>query len=414
MPFDVGKEPPQDDDPPSATRKRHHLPPAPRPPYLPGMPALPRHPKHILPRRLLTWPILLPSILTLLLLYTFTHQPPPSATRAYPPPRTPLPAASRPPDPRLALVVASLKGDDTSWLGVHVPQHKAHVYVADDPSAELGLRRNKGRESMVYLTHIIEHYDDDRPDTPDTEDASDREGNGSGGVTQPQPQPLALLFIHARRYQWHNDDPLYDGVPPLQNFRIDNLLRKGYVNLRCVWTLGCPAEIRPLLSPTASSGGNTSSLSPPSDRSNSAYDSDPRSAETRATNSAYAAAFTELFPGTPIPSEVGVGCCAQFGVSWARIRHARSKSDYERYRAWLLATELPDAVSGRVLEYSWHVIFGMEAVHCPEVEGCYCEVFGVCGLECAEGRCEGRYVLPPFATMPEGWPEVGRGVDGWP
>ena len=32
----------------------------------------------------------------------------------------------------------------------------------------------------------------------------------------------------------------------------------------------------------------------------------------------------------------------------------RPKSDYEDYRRWLLETRLPDDISGRILEYSWH------------------------------------------------------------
>lgn len=40
-------------------------------------------------------------------------------------------------------------------------------------------------------------------------------------------------------------------------------------------------------------------------------------------------------------------------------------------------------MSGRVLEYMWHILFGMEAVHCPAAGECYCEGFGKCGLSCS-------------------------------
>ncbi|KMU77761.1 hypothetical protein CISG_01517 [Coccidioides immitis RMSCC 3703] len=50
------------------------------------------------------------------------------------------------------LVVASLKSDNTSWVGEHLPDWQAKVYVADDPKAQLTVPLNKGRESMVYLT----------------------------------------------------------------------------------------------------------------------------------------------------------------------------------------------------------------------------------------------------------------------
>jgi hypothetical protein len=73
-----------------------------------------------------------------------------------------------------------------------------------------------------------------------------------------------------------------------------------------------------------------------------------------------------------------------------------------------METPLDDHVSGRVLEYSWHVIFGREAVHCPNARECYCKTYGLCGLECTEeGKCGERWPFPPYATLPNGWPGVG-------
>lgn len=64
----------------------------------------------------------------------------------------------------------------------------------------------------------------------------------------------------------------------------------------------------------------------------------------------------ELFPGVEVPDEVGVSCCAQFGVTRSKI-HERPKSDYERFRKWLAETPLKDELSGRIMEYSWHSTF---------------------------------------------------------
>lgn len=50
------------------------------------------------------------------------------------------------------LVVASMKRDDTSWLAEHLPDWTRSIYVVDDRHAPLTVARNKGRESMVYLT----------------------------------------------------------------------------------------------------------------------------------------------------------------------------------------------------------------------------------------------------------------------
>lgn len=138
--------------------------------------------------------------------------------------------------------------------------------------------------------------------------------------------PESMLFIHSQRYQWHNDDPYYDGIPPLQHFQVPYLQQQGYVNLRCVWTLGCPTEIRPLTD---------------------THRNDVHAGEY------FKNGFMELFPDTPVPEEVGVSCCAQFGVSRAKVLE-RPLADYERYRKWLSTTTLQDDLSGRIMEYSWH------------------------------------------------------------
>jgi hypothetical protein len=54
------------------------------------------------------------------------------------------------------------------------------------------------------------------------------------------------------------------------------------------------------------------------------------------------------------------------------------------------------------------VIFGKPPVHCPSAKDCYCKVFGICNLECPDqGSCKGRYTLPPYSSLPNGWPYVG-------
>ncbi|KAI0521710.1 hypothetical protein F5B22DRAFT_595940 [Xylaria bambusicola] len=260
-------------------------------------------------------------------------------------------------DHHLELVVASVKAEDTTWFHTYLPSWHKNIYVADDPLAPLTVPRNKGREAMVYLTYIIDRYDT---------------------------LPHATLFVHASRFAWHNDDPDYDALPTLQNFRLPYLREQGYVNLRCVWTIGCPAEIRP------------------------AVDGEERdNAEKIQAKHIYKQAFEELLPGTDVPEVVAVSCCSQFGVTRDTIR-SRTREEYVRWREWLLNTELDDALNGRVFEFAWHIIFGKEAVHCPSAADCYCNVFGLCDISsCKDSGCEGRYVLPPYSTLPNGWPLVG-------
>jgi hypothetical protein len=53
---------------------------------------------------------------------------------------------------RTAVVVASQASEDATWLDKYFPQWEKHIYRVDDSSAKLTVPKNKGRESMVYLT----------------------------------------------------------------------------------------------------------------------------------------------------------------------------------------------------------------------------------------------------------------------
>ncbi|KAK4136430.1 hypothetical protein BT67DRAFT_178524 [Trichocladium antarcticum] len=261
--------------------------------------------------------------------------------------------------PEAQLVIASLKHEDTSWVRHHLPSWSHSIYIVDDPRAALTVPKNKGREAMVYLTHLIDAYDTLAPTT---------------------------VFAHAARFAWHNDDPDYDSLATLRHLNLSHVQAAGYANLRCVWALGCPVEIHPHA------------------RASDAGPAAGRRAVT--TEEIYKQAFEELMPGVAVPQEVGVSCCSQFAVSRAAVR-ARPRQDYVRWREWLLETPLADDLSGRVFEYMWHIMFGKDAVFCPSAGECYCKLYGLCNLRCDNNQCDGRYALPGYSTLPDGWPLVG-------
>ncbi|KAI9729115.1 MAG: hypothetical protein M1828_000200 [Chrysothrix sp. TS-e1954] len=262
-----------------------------------------------------------------------------------------------------ALIVASLTSDDTQWLHEYFPQWTRFIYKVDNASARLTVPRNKGREWSAYLSYIIDNYDR---------------------------LPEVSVFLHGERYQWHNEDPMYDGVLMISKLRLEHVIEQGYANLRCTHAIGCPVELRPL------------------DRSMlSTYSRDR-------TQAVYARSLRELEPNITVPSAIGVPCGSQFGLDRSTIR-SRPKSDYVRYRKWLYAADLDDEISGRVLEYAWHIIVGKDGVHCPTASTCFCGLYGLCDLACSDvGSCQGRFKLPKYAKMPVGWPEDGPGRDGWP
>lgn len=197
----------------------------------------------------------------------------------------------------------------------------------DEPEYILHPPRNVGREAMAYLTFLIDHYHN-------------------------LPEIIVFLHPHLQGWPeaWHTDADGYSNVLSVRSLRLDYVRANGYANMRCNGDPGCPAELQP-------------------------FRGDPN----RTSEIAFAQAFTLFFGGnvSSVPEEVGTACCAQFAIS----RHqalTRSQSDYIRYRRWLLDTEWNSDVSGRVMEYMWHIIFGKDPVWCPNIEICWCEQFGRC------------------------------------
>jgi hypothetical protein len=172
--------------------------------------------------------------------------------------------------------------------------------------------------------------------------------------------------------------------------------------MRCVWAIGCPEEIHPFV-----------------DEATETQD------DETTTREIFRRAFEELLPDHEVPHTVGVSCCAQFALTREKIQ-SRPRDDYIRMREWLINTPLDDSLTGRVFEYIWHsmyfsshftieryvdiwyvVIFGLDAVHCPNASDCYCKVYGMCDLKCDETKCDGRYTLPFYSILPKDWPLVG-------
>ncbi|KAI9792121.1 MAG: hypothetical protein M1833_001269 [Piccolia ochrophora] len=218
--------------------------------------------------------------------------------------------------PNRVIVIAKLQKEDTDWVQEYLPDWQHAIYTVDNRSAPLHTDVNKGRESSVYLKYIVDNYDR---------------------------LPETLVFLHSHRdgypTAWHNDNDDYDNVKSVTSLRIDFVQRNGYTNLRCNWIPGCPEEVQPY-------------------RQHSEFpDLKPEDNAELAT----LRAWPHLFNSTDPPAIIAAPCCAQFAVSRAQVL-MRPREDYVRFLQWLLDTDLPDATSGRVFEYLWHIIFGKEAV----------------------------------------------------
>lgn len=225
------------------------------------------------------------------------------------------------------LVVARTTHEDVDWITKAFHDSESigtTIYVADDPSAPFHPPENKGHEVMVYLTYIIDHYDN----------LSD-----------------INIFMHSQRYTWHNDEILdLDAVQMITRLSAERVQREGFVNMRCDWHPGCPSWLHP-----------------------GAVAKDRNKQE----EVEFAMAWSELFPGDSVPQVVAQPCCAQFAVSRDRIR-SLTKTKYIRLRDWLLRTPLRDSISGRIWEYMWHFVFTGQHIVCPKEHLCYCDAFGIC------------------------------------
>ncbi|KAF2399707.1 hypothetical protein EJ06DRAFT_511919 [Trichodelitschia bisporula] len=273
----------------------------------------------------------------------------------------------------VTVVVPRLKSEDVSWLDL-VPGVKKAVYVVDAPEGEkLGrdehrVLKNKGREAMAYLTYILDNYEVGFPDI--------------------------VVFTHASRFAWHNNDALHgDVVEMLKLIRRRRVVREGYVNLRCQWYPGCPGWLRPV--ENAGGGGGDGG----GEKGEEGY---------------VAGAWGEMFPGERVPEVLGQACCAQFAVSGERLKMVE-RGRYEGIRDWLLKTELEDGVSGRVLEYAWQWVWRGVGVYCPGMHECYCDGYGLCWED--EGSFQKWFEMRYYVRRDEwellAWGVIETGREEW-
>ncbi|KAK7525134.1 uncharacterized protein IWZ02DRAFT_225294 [Phyllosticta citriasiana] len=234
------------------------------------------------------------------------------------------------------LVVPRTHDEDVSWINAELPDLDTAIYTMDDWWATLKVPKNKGRESMAYLTYIIDHYDN---------------------------LPDVVLFFHAHKVGWHNLLILgQDTAEMLKRLRSERVWTMGYFPARCDHKPGCPDWLH-------------------LDRPEVDFNEHLRMEEKYYTPEIWRQLHPPGLGGLGeihrTPSVLSAPCCAQFGVSRDRIR-ANPKEMYEHYRDWLLNTDLEDQYAGRIMEYTWHYIFTRQYQYCPSPNTCYCEGYGIC------------------------------------
>jgi len=184
------------------------------------------------------------------------------------------------PDITRGLVIASTSSSNLTWLdpALQVSHWEPYVYVTDAPASKKGgqidnrklsVPANKGNEAMVYLTWIIDHYDD---------------------------LPDVVFFHHHHGQAWHQQ---FSSRYELENLNVANVLEHGYVSPRCL--PGCENVIE--------LSGDVAPLS------------DLKGASRELLISSVLHAFWRDENGSriEIPKKIAAPCCAQFAVSKERI-----------------------------------------------------------------------------------------------
>ncbi|KAK3072536.1 hypothetical protein LTR53_006635 [Teratosphaeriaceae sp. CCFEE 6253] len=229
--------------------------------------------------------------------------------------------------PSVDLVIASVGNDDITWAShLPFPNYDIRRYISDDPSAKYHPPKPKGREALMYFTYLCDFYDS---------------------------LPEVSIFVHAAEMAWHVEGTLLQNTSfALANLDLRAVQLRGYFNLRMTWRAGCPVWI---------------------DTRKSLDDYDKEEEPYMAK--AWRAYFGE---DAVVPPTLGGPCCTQLAVAREAIRR-RPRAQYCRSRDWLLATEMRDAVVGRVWEHMWPNLFTNETSDCahPERES-LCQMYGIC------------------------------------
>lgn len=110
--------------------------------------------------------------------------------------------------------------EKVQWVLDNLIDVKPYIYIVDDNTTEeYHLERNHGREAAVYLTYIVEHYDN---------------------------LPDISFFWHGDDVVWHNNMLMgWNSSISVNRMDRENVIRSGYVPSRCDHWPGCMASYSP-------------------------------------------------------------------------------------------------------------------------------------------------------------------------
>ncbi|KAJ4365202.1 hypothetical protein N0V83_008820 [Neocucurbitaria cava] len=260
----------------------------------------------------------------------------PSSVAGHYPYLKPSPLPWNPPKPkdpsgddpaaRLIVKVKLEEEDPPSWIDSLFPTWRKEVVTIGLEFSQLhenGRRVDKGRIANAYLTWIIENY----KNLPDT-----------------------MVFLSPDKQSQGESRAGSDRKNDISNLQIPFIQSSGFANLQCPSPSTCADSILPFRSPP----------------------NEFRTLEVNMTK-----AWVGIFGNITVPEQLSTPPCAEFAVSKAQVQK-RGVEEYLKCWQWLNRTIMDDDSAGLVFAYLWHVIFGRDAVFCPQEKQCECEVYGKC------------------------------------
>lgn len=198
------------------------------------------------------------------------------------------------------IIVVSHFQENLGWLDLLVADKIPHIVytrLANSPAHYHKMSINKGREAVAYLKYIVDHYSD---------------------------LPSSIAFVHGHRTSWHQKDPS-DMVRALRALRWH---KYNYAPLTSVLT-------------------------------HSMFRLHTKDPQEKVNYELWRDVLqTELGP-MPIYG-ISTHCCATFVVKREAIL-THPKAFYSNIYDYILNSPYSDQLTGRTLEYTWHMIFGQPA-----------------------------------------------------
>jgi hypothetical protein len=201
--------------------------------------------------------------------------------------------------PLSKMVVISHYEEDIDWPDLYIGEKIPHIVYThkNDPLALHYVPNNKGREANAYLKFIVDYYSN---------------------------LPQLIAFVHAHRTSWHQRDPS-DIVIALRALQWN---KYTYMPLNSVVT-------------SATYKANTGD-------------------EQAAANYEFWQTFLQDKLGPPPTNGIKTYCCATFVVKREAIL-VHPKEFYLRINDYITNSRYSTHITSRLLEYTWHVIFGEPA-----------------------------------------------------